>query len=186
MSAIQTIRHPWGPPAPASSSFSSSCASAEALLRVVRKFRAEAEITNPLTKRQTLVDWRTISNLARYSQRMRGSVLARLLLLLLRRRVPDLDGVVRTGGGQAVAVGAERHGEHRFLRFAQRERLLVPGEVPQFHRAILAAGRQPPAVGREGHATHRFAVCLGDQDFLETAPLPHAHRAVVVGRRQAL
>ena len=69
----------------------------------------------------------------------------------LRCRVPQPDGLVIAAGGDAGAVGAERHTCHPAV-VAQRLPDRAPGGAyPTTGRSCLAGGGDPGAVGAEGH-----------------------------------
>ena len=67
--------------------------------------------------------------------------------------VPELHRAVPAGGGDAAAVGAERHAADTARVPAQGEHLLAGGGVPELHRrTVLAGGGDAAAVGAERHA----------------------------------
>ena len=70
--------------------------------------------------------------------------------------VPQPHRVVVAAGGDAGAVGAERHAVHRVGVAGQRLADGLAGVgVPQPHRVVVAAGGEPVPVGAERHAVHR-------------------------------
>src|SRR5262245_33062865 len=56
--------------------------------------------------------------------------------------LPDQDGSIRSGGGQAAAVAAESHGGHVASMAKQGEDLLSGLRVPQPDRLVLAGRHQ--------------------------------------------
>src|SRR5262249_51236953 len=99
--------------------------------------------------------------------------------------VPDLHGPVLAGGGEPVAVGAERQAPDTPLVAVQREERSSLGQVPDTYVAVLAGG-EPFAVGAERQAVgativHRTGVggqredlrargCVPDLDLAGQAP----------------
>ena len=75
--------------------------------------------------------------------------------------VPHPHRLVPAAGGDALAVGAERHAGHPVgVAGERRADRLAGGRVPQPHRLVDAAGGEPLAVGAERHAGHRVGVAL--------------------------
>ena len=70
-------------------------------------------------------------------------------------RVPQPHGVVATAGGDARAVGAERHAVTTSVwPVSGCADGLAGGRVPQPHGVVGTAGGDPRAVGAERHAVH--------------------------------
>ena len=85
--------------------------------------------------------------------------------LLAGRRVPDLHRLVAAGGGEALAVGAERHAVDRAGVPLERERLLAGRRVPDLHRLVAAGGGECVAVGAERHASDPVGVPLEGEEL---------------------
>ena len=69
-----------------------------------------------------------------------------------RGRVPDADGPVGAGRGEALAVRAERHAPAPAGVSAQAEHLPAGRRVPDAHRLVFAGRGEAPAVRAEGDA----------------------------------
>ena len=72
--------------------------------------------------------------------------------LLAGAGVPDLDRLIVAGGGDAAAVGAERHASDEAGVSLEREHLLAGAGVPDLDRPIVAGRGDAAAVGAERHA----------------------------------
>jgi hypothetical protein len=98
----------------------------------------------------------------------------------------ELDAAVKTafdagGGGEAGAVGAERHAVHRAGVAGERVADgLSGGRIPQPHRVVPTAGGEAGAVGAERHTGHQAGVA-GQRlaDRLAGVRVPQPHRVVV-------
>src|SRR5206468_182356 len=62
---------------------------------------------------------------------------------------PDLDRMVPARGGEALAVGAERHAGDGAGVALEREQFLARRGVPQLDRVVLTCGCEALAVGAE-------------------------------------
>src|SRR5262249_59836882 len=69
-----------------------------------------------------------------------------------RHRIPDADGPVGAGRGEAQAVRAERHAPAPVGVSAQAENLPAGRGVPDAHRLVFAARSKAPAVRAERDA----------------------------------
>src|SRR5882724_5556957 len=63
--------------------------------------------------------------------------------------VPELDGFVRTPGGEQLAVLAESHGPDRMRVALESVDLLASARVPQFHQVVRGPRRQDFAIRRK-------------------------------------
>src|SRR5262245_17366583 len=113
-----------------------------------------------------------------------GEVQSLLALVLLQwGRVPDADGFVRTGGGEAVAVRTERHTPARAVVSAQAEYLPAGGRVPDAHDLLLAGRGEAAAVPAEGDARDASVMRKGVPD-LAGRRVPQSHLPVEGGLGQ--
>src|SRR6516225_457582 len=85
---------------------------------------------------------------------------------------PDPDRLVRTRGGEALAVGAERHAGDAVGMATQREQFLARGGVPDLDRPVIARGSKAPAVGAEGHTVDAGEMPAECQHFLGCSGVP--------------
>ena len=93
--------------------------------------------------------------------------------------VPQPHRVVEAAGGDAGAVGAERHAGHRVGVAGERLADRLPGVgVPQPHRVVVAAGGDARAVGAERHAVHRAGVA-GERLRRSACPVSASHSRTV-------
>src|SRR5262249_51240795 len=71
--------------------------------------------------------------------------------VVLPLHIPELDGPVRTAGGEQPTVqGAERHAPNALLMTAKRPQVLPLADAPELDRPIVAPRRKDLAVGTEG------------------------------------
>src|SRR5204863_483509 len=66
--------------------------------------------------------------------------------------VPDAHGLVLTGRGDELPVGAEGHAVDLLMMAAQLQELFPAGGVPDAHDAVVPACGEAPAVGGIRHA----------------------------------
>src|SRR5260370_182587 len=91
----------------------------------------------------------------------------------LRGPVPDLDGPVVAGRGQAVSVRAKGDGAERFGVPSQGQEFL-PRRAPHPHGFVVARRRQPPPPA-VGEAAHRPRVpAQGPDGTSQTRTVPSA------------
>src|SRR5262249_5156818 len=72
--------------------------------------------------------------------------------------VPELDGVVGTGGGEGAAIGTIRHAHDGSLVPAQGAEFTVGDGVPDLDRTVMTGRGEDAAVGAEGHAPNNPVV----------------------------
>ncbi len=85
---------------------------------------------------------------------------------------PEGDGAAMVGGGQGVAIGAERHGVDAGLAVLQTKQLLPGDQVPEPDGFIVASGCQGRSIGGNGGAANRGGVLQDGQE-----PPPRGARA---------
>ena len=76
------------------------------------------------------------------------------------------------GGGDATAVGAERHSVRGAGVSLERERFPAGFDVPDLDRLIVAGGGDATAVGAERHACDGVGVSLEREGLLAGAGVP--------------
>src|SRR5262245_12917604 len=106
--------------------------------------------------------------------------------LLTRGRIPHLRRPVISGGGQALPVGAERHGGDLEGMSLQDQDLLTRCSVPYASdRLKQAGGGQAAAIRAEGDAVELvFLSSLESQGCLSRGGIPHLDRPVIGGGGQ--
>src|SRR5262249_1519562 len=104
-------------------------------------------------------------------------------LLLCFRRVPKLDRLIRTSGGQKLAICTERQAQNFAGMPFEGGKSLTPGHVPKSDRSILRTGSQRLAVGAEGHRPHICGVSFEGDLCLACSYFPQRDAVVAVARR---
>ena len=99
--------------------------------------------------------------------------------------VPELDGVVVAGRGQAAAVLAEGDGVDRPGVASVGRDLRARPRIPEPHGLIIAGRGQGKPVGTEGQAADRAVVPPEDRDFLARSEVPDPGGPILGGRGQA-
>src|SRR5262245_60246976 len=102
------------------------------------------------------------------------------------RDTPDARGPVPTGGGDAPAVGEERHAGDGGAVPWVRSQFLAALRVPEVHGVVVATRDDALAVGRKRCATGMRLVGLTLLQLLAGLHVPDAQRAVVARRQQTL
>src|SRR5262245_53311872 len=101
------------------------------------------------------------------------------------RRPPDTRGAVVAGGGNASAVGEERHPGHDAAVAFVSAQFLAGRRFPDAHGAVgVTTGDDPLAVRRERDAVGVWG--LDPLPFLARPHVPEAHLVAGVVRDQAL
>src|SRR5207302_10409853 len=99
--------------------------------------------------------------------------------LLAARRVPNLDGPIRTGRGEPFSVRAVRHAIDRVGMAAQGLDQLASRRVPNLDRPICTGGSEPLSIRAVDDAVDRVGVILEREEVhvaqaLEVVPFPVA------------
>src|SRR3712207_6658950 len=93
-------------------------------------------------------------------------------------RIPDLQAAVEAAGGEAYAVGAERHPPNGLLVAAEAAHLLPGVGVPEGDEALHVGGRDPLAVRADRDTDNHVVVAQRGQGLalqaFQVAPLPAA------------
>src|SRR5262249_54272538 len=100
--------------------------------------------------------------------------------LLTGFRIPHLDGLITTTGGNPLAVGAERHAPDLLAVTFEGQPLFAGAGIPHFHRIVgLPTARdQPLAVRAVGHAGDLARRPLEGEEFAAAGRVPDAHSAI--------
>src|SRR5262245_27388988 len=107
-------------------------------------------------------------------------------LVVQRPGVPHLHRLVLTGGGEAVAVGADRRAPDPAGMPLEGEGFLAGRGIPNLHCLVLTGRGEAVAVGAERHALDISGMPLEGADFLAGVGVPHLHRAVIAGGGEPL
>jgi hypothetical protein len=99
-------------------------------------------------------------------------------------RVPECDDPVTAGGGEAGAVGAERHGVHLLRPQEGHDGLAIP-RVPDPDRLVSAGGGEAGAVGAEGHRADHLSVALQDREHNARVRIREDHVVIFPARGEA-
>src|SRR5262249_60233439 len=99
-----------------------------------------------------------------------------------RRHIPHSSVPVPTTGGDAPAIGANRHAGDTARMSLEGELLLARGRVPHFHGPVVASRNDPLAVGAERHAPDTARVPLEGKSLLAPGAVPHRHLTRLSGQ----
>ena len=92
-----------------------------------------------------------------------------------------MNSLVPTGGGEALAIGAEGHIVDSVRVAAQGQQYLAALRVPHLRRLVMARGGEALAIGAEGHIENRTRVAAQGQQFLLVLALTLEQATNIVG-----
>ena len=108
------------------------------------------------------------------------------MVLLVRREIPQLDGLVRACRGQGLAVRDKGHGANAIGVALEGGAFLAGGGIPELDGFVLAGGGQGLTVGGEGHGSDVISMAVEGGAFLTGGGIPELDGLVRACRGQCL
>ena len=79
------------------------------------------------------------------------------------------NSLIPTGGGEALAIGAEGHTRDSVPVAPQRQQFLAALRVPHLRRLVITGGGEAFAIGAEGHTVNSARVAAQGQHLVSLA-----------------